>query len=317
MQTLPTIDSPVIEPGRPAYRPFRVRVSRVERLTPAFREVTLAAPDLREFGDDGLDQRIKLLLPGPAVSWDEYAGPNWYGRWRDAPDDRRPVLRTYTVRRVRRRAAEVDIVVVDHESPCGASGPGVQWVRRVGIGDEVLLVGPDARSPDRHQGIDFRPGVATRVLLAGDETAAPAIAGILESLRDRPDVTARAFIEVPDVADRPPIHLPAATRVHWLARGGAAHGALLQPAVTSWLDGHAALLDGVRAADAPEVEDVDVDREVLWDSPEPSDASFYAWMAGEAAAVKALRRAVVTERGVDRRRVAFMGYWRLGQAERT
>lgn len=317
MQTLPTEERPAIEPGRPAYRPFRVRVDRVERVTPAFRQVTLASADLREFGDDGLDQRIKLLLPSPGVSWDDYAGPDWYARWRDAPEERRPVLRTYTVRQVRRSAGEVDIVLVDHDSPHGPAGPGVQWVRRLAAGDEVLLIGPDVRSPDRHQGIDFRPGLATRLLLAGDETAAPAIAGILESLHDRPDVTARAFVEVPDVADRLPIDLPAAARVHWLPRGGAAHGALLRPAVTAWLDGHAALLDTVRSPDTPEVEDIDVDRELLWDSPDPSDASFYAWMAGEAAAVKALRRAVVTERGVDRRRVAFMGYWRLGQSERN
>ena len=317
MQTLPAEGAPAIEPGRPAYRPFRVRVVRVERLTPAFRQVTVAAPDLREFGDDGLDQRIKLLLPTPGTSWDDYAGPDWYARWRDAPDERRPVLRTYTVRRVRRSAGEVDIVLVDHDSPEGAPGPGVRWVRRLAAGDEVLLVGPDVRSPDRHQGIDFRPGGATRLLLAGDETAAPAIAGILESLHDRPDVTARAFVEVPDVADRLPVDLPARARVHWLARGDAAHGTLLRPAVTAWLDGHAALIDTVRAADTPQVEDIDVDRELLWDSPDPSDTSFYAWMAGEAAAVKALRRAVVTERGVDRRRVAFMGYWRLGQSERN
>lgn len=317
MQTLPVDDSPAIEPGRPGYRPFRVRVDRVERLTPAFRQVTVAAPDLRKFGDAGLDQRIKLLLPIAGATGYDDAGPDWYGRWRAAPDDRRPVLRTYTVRRVRRAAGEVDIVLVDHESPHGPAGPGVQWLRQVAPGDEVMLVGPDIRSPDRHQGIDFRPGPATRLLLAGDETAAPAIAGILESLHGRPDVTARAFVEVPDVADQLPIDLPAHARVHWLARGGAAHGALLQPAVAAWLDGHAALLDTVRAADVPRVADIDVDRELLWDSPDPSDSAFYAWMAGEAAAVKALRRAVVTDRGVDRRRVAFMGYWRLGQSERN
>lgn len=317
MQTLPVDEVPATEPGRPAYRPFLVRVDRVERLTPAFRQVTVAGHDLHEFGDDGLDQRIKLLLPTPGTSLDDYAGPDWYLRWRDAPDERRPVLRTYTVRRVRRSAAEVDIVLVDHESPHGAAGPGVQWLRRLAVGDEALLVGPDIRSPERHQGIDFRPGLATRLLLAGDETAAPAIAGILESLHDRPDVTARAFIEVPDVADRLPIDLPGRARVHWLARGAATHGALLRPAVTAWFDGHAALLDTVRAVDVPALEDIDVDLELLWDSPDPADAGFYAWMAGEAAAVKALRRAVVTERGVDRRRVAFMGYWRLGQSERN
>jgi hypothetical protein len=30
---------------------------------------------------------------------------------------------------------------------------------------------------------------------------------------------------------------------------------------------------------------------------------------------EALRRHLVTERGLDRRSVAFMGYWRLGRAE--
>ena len=33
--------------------------------------------------------------------------------------------------------------------------------------------------------------------------------------------------------------------------------------------------------------------------------------------VKTLRRHLVTECGVDRKRVAFMGYWRLGLSERT
>ena len=37
--------------------------------------------------------------------------------------------------------------------------------------------------------------------------------------------------------------------------------------------------------------------------------------AGEAAAVRAMRRHLVGERGIDRRAVAFMGYWRLGRAE--
>ena len=41
----------------------------------------------------------------------------------------------------------------------------------------------------------------------------------------------------------------------------------------------------------------------------------YAWLAGEAGAIKTLRRHLVTDRGVDRRAVAFMGYWRQGRAE--
>lgn len=317
MQTLPARELPVLEVGRPAYRPFRVRVGRVRRLAPSFRQVTFTGPDLDEFGDDGLDQRIKLILAeGPAVLEDLTADPtSWHARWRAMPEEIRPVMRTYTVRRVRPGAREVDVVLVDHETAHGAAGPAIRWLRSAAPGDEVVLVGPDARSPDRHQGIDWRPGAATRLLLAGDETAAPAIVSILESLAGAA-VTARAFVEVPDAADRLPGDLPANTRIHWLPRGAGTHGELLGPSVTGWLDGQSHLLAEIRAGGDQPLDDVDVDAELLWDSPGPSDAGFYAWMAGEAATIKALRRAIVTDRGVDRRQVAFMGYWRRGQAER-
>ncbi|MGH3705756.1 MAG: SIP domain-containing protein, partial [Agromyces sp.] len=45
------------------------------------------------------------------------------------------------------------------------------------------------------------------------------------------------------------------------------------------------------------------------------DGGLYARLAGEATAITTLRRHLVKEIGVDRRRVAFMGYWKLGRAE--
>ena len=64
------------------------------------------------------------------------------------------------------------------------------------------------------------------------------------------------------------------------------------------------------------VDEVDVDAELLWESPqEPPEGGFYAWLAGEAAAIRSLRRFLVSETGIDRGRVAFMGYWRAGKAE--
>jgi NADPH-dependent ferric siderophore reductase len=39
------------------------------------------------------------------------------------------------------------------------------------------------------------------------------------------------------------------------------------------------------------------------------------WIAGESGQVKALRRHFVGERGFDRRRVTFVGYWRQGLSE--
>ena len=60
---------------------------------------------------------------------------------------------------------------------------------------------------------------------------------------------------------------------------------------------------------------MDVDREILWEVPERRPRPLYAWLAGEAAVIRGLRRHLVTERGLDRRAVAFMGYWRRGRAE--
>lgn len=52
-------------------------------------------------------------------------------------------------------------------------------------------------------------------------------------------------------------------------------------------------------------------------NPKPvrGSAGCYAWIAGEAAIVRDLRRHLVRDLGVDRRWVAFMGYWRRGEAE--
>ena len=82
-----------------------------------------------------------------------------------------------------------------------------------------------------------------------------------------------------------------------------------------------ALLDAAppaAVAAPPALPDLDVDVDVLWETGEGQDdgtGRFYAWIAGEAAVVRDLRRCLVSKHGVDRRSVAFMGYWRQGRAE--
>jgi NADPH-dependent ferric siderophore reductase len=63
--------------------------------------------------------------------------------------------------------------------------------------------------------------------------------------------------------------------------------------------------------------DVNVDEDILWEVPDGSalDGELYAWLAGEASVIKRMRRFLVSEVGIDRRQVAFMGYWRDGRAE--
>jgi len=300
----------LVRDDRPAYRAYAVEVAGVRRLSSHFTRVTFAGPELRYFATHGLDQRIKLLLPregaDPLALVDD---DDWYGVWRDLDDDARPVLRTYTVKAIRPQDAEIDVDFVVH----GDEGPAGRWVLAARPGDRIAIVGPDARSSTSHVGMDWHPGAARTLLLAGDETAAPAICSILASLPA--GVRAQAFIEVPAADDA--LEIDHRHSCIWLVRDGAEHGALLQTAVRTWVAGNRDAVLGAEGAHPLELDDVDVDEGLLWDSPEPvGDAGFYAWMAGEAATVKALRRHLVTETGVDRSRVAFMGYWRAGRSER-
>src|SRR5690554_34668 len=313
-----TMTQAPLKVARPAYRPYRASVARLVQLTPHFVRVTFTGDDFDTFGTDGLDQRLKIMFPidGHGISdigaedEETIADGTWYSRWRGLPDEQRNPFRTYTVRATRPELREVDVDMVSH----GDGGPASRWLNRATVGDEVVIVGPDAGSIDSAIGIDWHPGAATQLLLAGDETAAPAICAVLESLPH--GRRAQAFIEVPDAADHLPLDLPSGCSVTWLHRGDNTVGTHLDPAVRGWVADNLTVIRPALAASAQQLEDVDVDLELLWDSPEEvADGHFYAWLAGEASAIKLLRRFLVSETGIDRKRVAFMGYWRAGRAE--
>ncbi|MER7212901.1 MULTISPECIES: siderophore-interacting protein [Streptosporangium] len=325
------------------FRFFHVQVSGLRRLSPSFLRVTFTGDDLDLFADNGFDQRIKLVLPheGPrekARGEHRFAhlptGSDWYARWRALPAGLRNPFRTYTVRAVRHGLREVDLDIVMHEAahatahaaareathgtgrltPTCAPGPVARWARAVRPGDEAVLLGPDARHGGEPTGIEFRlPEGDGPILLAGDETAVPAVASILERLpRDR---RGEVLLEVPCAADVLDLDAPEGVAVTWLPRDGAGHGDLLVPAVRAAAD---RLLPTPGRPAAPQgLPEVDVDSEILWEvPPEGREAgSVYAWLAGEAAVIRTLRRHLVAERGLDRRSVAFMGYWRAGRAE--
>ncbi len=290
------------------WRVFAVEVRALRRLGPSFLRVTLTGPDLDRFADNGYDQRIKLALPPvDGASGELPDGPDWFPRWRELPDALRSPIRTYTVRAVRPEAYEVDVDMALH----GDGGPATRWARRARLGDRIAVVGPDAGWDGPHGGVEFQPPAGATLLLAGDETAAPAICAILERLPA--DARGHALVEVPETGDELPCRPPAGVTVTWLPRDGAPHGSRLTPAVTS-LAGR--LVPVPVAAGAAPLAEVDVDRDILWEVPErPDGAALYAWLAGEAAVIRGLRRHLVTERGMDRRAVAFMGYWRAGRAE--
>src|SRR5690606_14508582 len=207
----------------------------------------------------------------------------------------------------------VDFVL--HLAP-GLIGPASLWAGNAAVGDELWMVGP-RRGREGRSGIEYAPGSASQVCLVGDETAAPAIARILE---DAPrDLRGIAFIEVPVAEDILPIDAPDGVEVHWLPRGGAAHGLRVIPTVLYYLGdtGHTEIAVQVAA-----VEDLVWETPICSGSGESipsaggSTSDRYFWIAGESGVVTTLRRHLVKDLGIDRAQVAFMGYWRRGVAMR-
>ncbi|MFI6237107.1 siderophore-interacting protein [Micromonospora sp. NPDC050784] len=290
------------------WRVFAVTVHAVRRLSPSFTRVTFTGADLDRFADNGYDQRIKLALPLPGQRGATLPhGADWYATWRALPEHLRNPIRTYTVRAVRPHLAEVDVDLVLH----GDSGPATRWARRASVGDEIALVGPDAGFDGNHGGVEFRQSTGGTLLLAGDETAVPAISSICERLPH--DARGTVVLEVPDAADVLPLVAPPGVEVRWLSRGADGYGSHLVPAVVA---AAGELLAPDASTAVQPVPDVDVDTEILWEVPEEvASVPLYAWLAGEAGVIRHLRRHLVADRGLDRRAVAFMGYWRLGHAD--
>ena len=330
---------------------FDVTVSSVQELSPNFRRITFGGYSLRDFGvhGDTLDLRIKLMIPSLAADGTQLPLPvfkmaeaGWYREWLAMDPALRGSMRTYTVRQARLDAVypEIDVDFVMHFDEHGNGGPAANWALNAQPGDAITIIGPNNRAAhcvtaEIYSGIEWRPGLAQRILLAGDETAIPAISAILESLPGY--MTGHAFLEVPEAGDFVELTSPADVEITWLARGASIgrsrpHGELLQEAVRKavpvpgWV--------GIKAADGgagPEPEDVNVDEDILWETPARMETAeiqatknpdmpagampFYAWIAGEAGVIKDMRRYLVRDVGVDRKQVAFMGYWRQGKAE--
>jgi NADPH-dependent ferric siderophore reductase len=294
-------------PPIPAYRPFAAQVTRAERLSPTFLRVTFTGPSFHDLAPNGRDQRIKVLLPTPDRGLGDCPrGDDWYAGWRALPEAQRNPMRAYTVRAARPQRREIDVDFVLH----GATGPASAWAQRAAVGDQVVLIGPNARFAGPTGGFEWRPPLgAPRLLLAGDETAVPAVCAIVETLA--PGCTARVFLEVPEAGDVLPLAVPSGVAVTWLPRRptGASRGTLLADAVIA----AARELADVRPSAAPS-EPADDAGGVLWDVPADACAAEpYAWLAGEAGVVTGLRRDLI-RLGVDRRSVAFMGYWRAGRS---
>ena len=89
------------------------------------------------------DQRIKLLFPAVDGKIPQLVnGPDWYGDYMAIPKEQRPVMRTYTLRALRREQNQMDVEFVLH----GVNGPASAWATHAEPGDALQTVAPTLTS---------------------------------------------------------------------------------------------------------------------------------------------------------------------------
>jgi NADPH-dependent ferric siderophore reductase len=254
-------------PQRRTRTPKRATVARTERLTPHMIRVVLTVdPAARLEIGAHTDHYVKLLFAPEGVSYHEPLDVEAIRR--DLPREQWPRTRTYTVRAWDEAAGELTLDFVHHGDE-GLAGP---WAAGARPGDTIHFNGPGGGyTPD--------PAAAWH-LLAGDESALPAVAAAVEQLA--PGARAEVFLEVAGPEDEQKLTSAGDVDVHWLHRGSAPVGA--------------ALVDAVTTLDFP-----------------PGDV--HVFVHGEAGFVKELRRHLRLDRAVPRERLSISGYWRRGADE--
>ena len=195
--------SPESTPATPRARrePPRFRavtVRRVSALTPRMVRITLAGTELEGFAVEHPAASVRLLLPSPGSA--DLVVPAWNGNEFLLPDGRRPTIRTFTPRRADPDAGELDLEIVVH-----GGGAASEWAAAAAPGAAAAISGPG-------RGYSVDPD-APAFLLAGDETAIPAISQLLEALPAGTPV--EVHVEVADPGGRLPLPDHAHANVEW------------------------------------------------------------------------------------------------------
>ncbi|MEB8680993.1 siderophore-interacting protein [Cronobacter malonaticus] len=289
-----------------SYRIFNVTLRRRIAVTPSLLRCVFTGPDVAHMKHEAPDQRIKLMFARPDGNTARLpVSDSWYQDYLALPRERRPFMRTYTLRALRREACELDVEFVLH----GDSGPASRWAMNARPGDTLQIVAPDRDFPGDSGGYEWSADEALRqALLVADETALPAALGILEQLARQPaPPRVQAFLEVPLAQDIQPLRYPFAD-IHWLARDeNAPHGERLLEAVKD-----AATLPVSEPVSAQMAEDDD-EETLIWQRAGAAGA-FRAWVAAESGAVKRLRHYLTRERQLDPAHACFMAYWSRGKS---
>jgi len=250
-----------------------LQVAAVEDLTPTLRRITFEGPQLKAFEKDGRhlpafrsegpDDHVKILLPDPKTG--KLFLPTQAEGVLDWSGEGRPVGRSYTPRgwHAGDETLKIDFVLHGH----GTAG---NWAAAAQPGQTIHIAGPKS---------SLLVPEADWFLLAGDETALPAIANWLESLPKDARVT--AIIQIAANANRLALDAPEGANIIWIE----------DPELKA-----KTLVDAVSKLAWPEGEG-------------------FVWAAAERDAVRALRKHLIEERGHDKAAMDVVAYWNKGVSD--
>ncbi len=183
------------------------------------------------------------------------------------PGRPRPMTRTFTPRRWDPATGQLELEFVLH-----GHGPASQWATQAKPGDQVAVSQP-------RRTYEVLPD-SRWVLLAGDESALPAIATLLEAID--PGIAVHVLVELEDSDHQVALPACAGTDQRWLLRlPGERPGAALTAAIAAW--------------------------------PAPAGPG-QVWAACEAVAVRDIRSRLLGPLGWPADRILTRGYWRAGEA---
>jgi NADPH-dependent ferric siderophore reductase len=243
------------------------RVETVERATPTLVRVVLNGDGLAGYEPVAFtDGYVNVAIP-PAGA--PYAAPFALDDLRSLPREQRPFRRRITVRRWDAAARRLTLDFVTH-GDAGAAGP---WAAGAREGDALVFTGPaGAYAPDP---------AADWHLMAGDESALPAIAASLEAVPPGVPVVVRVVCDGPE--HELALTTPGRLDLTWLHRTGGPGDAGL-------------LADTVAALEFPA-------------------GRVHAFVHGEAGETRAVRRHLLADRRIDPAQLSCSPYWRRGMTD--
>lgn len=251
---------------RHALRFRRLTVQKIQSITPHVLRITVGGSELEGFQSSAFDDHCKLVFPDPGTG--QLITPTVTENGVVWPEGDRPAARDYTPHSFNAQEQTLAFDFVLHEA-----GPATAWALNAKVGDILGVGGP--------RGSFLIPDAFDWYLLAGDDTALPAISRRLQELPASSQAV--VVIEVASREDVQPLQTTSQAQVHWFFRNSTETNAASN------------LLAKIQTLQLPE-------------------GDFYGWVACESAAAKAIRQHLIAHAKAKPQWLRVSGYWKRGNA---